>query len=96
MYICIYMYICISICIRIYMYIYMHICIYIYVGVNWAQQIVLWPSLIELATPGGKQGLAFTRYFFTSSCLCTNQSSFHSSRPPAVPTLLQYCCNTIG
>ena len=33
--------------------------------------------------------LAFTRYSFTSSRLCTNQSSFHSSRPPALPTLLQ-------
>jgi len=33
--------------------------------------------------------LAFTRYFFTSSRSCTNQSFFHSSRPPALATLLQ-------
>ena len=41
-------------------------------------------------------GLACTRDFFTSNRLCTNQSSFHSSRPPALPTLLQYYCTTIG
>jgi len=30
------------------------------------------------------------------SRLCTNQSSFHSSGPPALPTLLQYDCTAIG
>jgi len=40
--------------------------------------------------------LAFTRYSFTSSRLCTSQSSFHSSGPPALPTLLQYYCTAIG
>jgi len=40
--------------------------------------------------------LAFTRNPSTSSHLCTNQSSFHSSRPPALPTMLQYDCTTIG
>ena len=39
--------------------------------------------------------LAFTRYCFTSTRLCTNQSSFHSSGPPALPTLLQYYRTTI-
>ena len=40
--------------------------------------------------------LAFTRYCFTSSRLCTSQSSFHSSGAPALPTLSQYDCTTIG
>jgi len=40
--------------------------------------------------------LAFTRYSFTSSRLCMNQSSLHSSGPPALPTLLQYYSTTIG
>jgi len=40
--------------------------------------------------------LAFTRCSFTSSRLFTNQSSGHSSRPSALPTLLQYYCTTIG
>jgi len=34
--------------------------------------------------------LAFAKHSFTLSRLCTNQSSFHSSHPPALPTLLQY------
>ena len=50
-------------------------------------------TLVVGAAPGG---LALTRYSFTSSRLCTNQSSFDSSRPPALPTLLQYYCTTIG
>jgi len=41
-------------------------------------------------------GLAFTRYCLTSSRLCTNQSSVHCSRPPALPMLLQYYCMSIG
>ena len=41
-------------------------------------------------------GLAFTRYCSTSSRLWTDQSSFHSSGPPALPTLLQYYCTIIG
>jgi len=40
------------------------------------------------------KGQAFTRYSVTSSYLCTNQSSFHSSGPSALPTLLQYDCTT--
>jgi len=40
--------------------------------------------------------LAFTRYSFTSSRLCTSQSSFHSSGPPALPALLQYYCTSIA
>ena len=39
---------------------------------------------------------AFTRYCFTPIRLCTNQTSFLSSGPPALPTLLQYCCTSIG
>jgi len=42
------------------------------------------------------QLLAFTRYSFTSSRLCTNQPCCYSSRPPALPTPLQYYCTTIG
>jgi len=33
--------------------------------------------------------LAFTRYSFTSTRLCTNRSSSHSRGAPALPTLLQ-------
>jgi len=40
--------------------------------------------------------LAFTRYCFASSRLCTSQSSFHSPGAPALPTLLQYHCTIIG
>ena len=40
--------------------------------------------------------LVFTRYWFTSICVCTNQSSVLSSGPPALPTLLQYYCTSIG
>jgi len=40
--------------------------------------------------------LAFTRHASTSSRLGTNQSFFHSSRPPALATLLQYYCTTVG
>ena len=32
--------------------------------------------------------LAFTRCSFPSSRVCTNQTSFHSPRPPALPTLV--------
>ena len=42
------------------------------------------------------RALASKRYSFTSSRLCTNQASFHSSGPPALPTLLQYYCTAIG
>jgi len=40
--------------------------------------------------------LAFTRYCFTLRLLCTNQPSFHFPRPPALPTLVQDYCTTIG
>jgi len=40
--------------------------------------------------------LTFTRYCFTSSRVCTSQSSFQYSGPPALPTLLQYYCTAIG
>ena len=43
-----------------------------------------------------KAQLAFTRYSFTCRRVCTNQSSFHSSGPPAIPTLLQYYFTIIG
>ena len=33
---------------------------------------------------------------FTSRLLCTNQASVRSSRPPALPTLVQYYCTIIG
>jgi len=42
------------------------------------------------------QWLAFTRWCLTSSRVCTNQSFFHSSGPPALPTVLQYYCTTIA
>jgi len=38
--------------------------------------------------------LAFTRYCYTFSRLCTNQSSFYSSGPPAL--LRVHCCSTIA
>jgi len=50
---------------------------------------------VESAVLGGCP-LAFTRYSFTCRRLCTNQSSFHSSGPPALPTLLQYYYTIIG
>jgi len=40
--------------------------------------------------------LAFTKQCFTSSLLCTNQPSFRSFRPPALPTLGQCYCTIIG
>ena len=40
--------------------------------------------------------LAFTRYSFAYKLLCTNQPSYHFPRPPALPTLVQYYCTTIG
>ena len=42
------------------------------------------------------QGLAFTRYCFTSSRFCTSQSFFSFSDPPALLTVLQYYCTTTG
>jgi len=52
----------------------------------------------ETASPIRLRGwdLAFTRYSFTSRFLCTNQPFFHSPRQPALPTLVQYYCTTIG
>jgi len=46
-----------------------------------------------MATP---LALAFTIYCFTSSRLCTSRSFYHSSGPPALPTLVQYYCTAIG
>jgi len=40
--------------------------------------------------------LAFTRYYFTSRLLWTIQPSFHSPRPPALATLVEYYRTTIG
>ena len=40
--------------------------------------------------------LAFTIYSITSRLLCTNQPSLHSPRPPALPTLVQHYCTSIG
>ena len=40
--------------------------------------------------------LVFTRYSFTSRLLFTNQPSFHSPRPSALLTLVQYYCTIIG
>jgi len=40
--------------------------------------------------------LAFTRFFFTARPLCTNRLSVYCPRPPALPTRLQYDCNTIA
>jgi len=63
-------------------YLYVYICMYIYIG------------FIRPAWPTCR--LAFTRYCFISSRLCTSPSSFHSSSPPALRTLMQYCCTAIG
>jgi len=54
------------------------------------------PPLKASSKTPNPRSLAFTRYSFTSSRLCTSQSSFHSSRPPALPTLLQYYCRLLG
>ena len=51
---------------------------------------------IAAPAPSSTRTLAFTRYSFTSRLLCTNQASFHSPRPPALPTLLQYYCTILG
>ena len=40
--------------------------------------------------------LAFTKYNFTSSRLCTKQTSFSFSCLPELPTLLRYYCTTIA
>jgi len=42
------------------------------------------------------QDIRLTRYSFTLRLLCTNQPSFHSPRPPALSTLVQYYCTIIG
>ena len=44
----------------------------------------------------GEHSLTCTRYSFTSRLFGTNQPSFHSPRPPALPTLVQYYCTLIG
>jgi len=49
-----------------------------------------------VASYGAAQQLAYTRYSLTSNCFCTNKSSFHSAGPPALPTLLQFYCTTVG
>jgi len=48
------------------------------------------------ASVGLTLDLAFPRYSFTSGLMCTNQPSFNSPRPPALPTLVQYYCTTTG
>jgi len=47
-------------------------------------------------SPSAPCALAFTRYPFASRCSCRNQPPFHSLLPPALPTLVQYYCTTIG
>jgi len=102
-YVCIYIciYICVCVCVCIYMYIYIRPLIspplrYL----SGTRCLRHWR--LSVSARGANDGprkeslahrtsgkLAFTKYSFTSSRLCTNQSSFHSSRPPALPTLLQ-------
>jgi len=50
------------------------------------------PDKGSIQRGGLHRGLAFTRDLFTSGLLCTNQPSFHSPPPPALPTLVQYYC----
>ena len=52
------------------------------------------PTLRYDLSPGSI--LAFIRYSFTSRLLCINHPCFHSPRPPAFPTLMQYYCTIIG
>jgi len=60
-------------------------------------------SSVSTSSPGAEAGagwqplwLACTSYLFTLTLLCTNQPCFHSPRPPALPTLMQYHCTIIG
>ena len=87
--------------IYIYIYIYMYIrsrepacaraCVYLY-----TYRSMFTPNPPRLsgfvirATFLRRNASAFTRYSIHSSRLCTNQSSVHPPRPPALPTLLQY------
>jgi len=38
----------------------------------------------------------FYKIFVYFRLLCTNQPTFHSPRPPTLPTMVQYYCTTIG
>jgi len=59
-------------------------------------------TALSSAPSGSKTGFGLTRSWplqdirSRSRLLCTNQPSFHSPRPPALPTLLQYYCMIIG
>jgi len=69
----------------------MCVCIYL--------SIYIWGAGVlgsEWGTNAARPTLAFTRYCFTSRPLCTNQSSLYCPSPPALPTQLQYDCNTIA
>ena len=88
------MYVYTYIYIYIYMYMYMHIYKYLYIYISIYQTvdiyIYIYAYMYHTCT------LAFTRYCFTASRVCANQSSFHLSGPPALPALLQYRCTAIG
>ena len=71
----------------------MYVCIYIYIYIyilpaapSAAPTAASRSSLSPVAMPF--RPFTCTRYYFTSSRLCTNQSSFHPSIPPALPTVL--------
>jgi len=53
-----------------------------------------WPMLSAMWVGALRFGLY--KILLTSSRLCTNQSSFHSSGPPVLPTLVQYYCTATG
>ena len=57
--------------------------------------MVALPSWLSAAAREEGQGLAFTRYFFTSPLYCGSQSSFYCP-PPAKPILLQSQCTAIA
>ena len=84
----------------IYIYIYIYTYIYIYIYIE-RERVSSGPCLglalcFQVRHAKQSSALAFTRYSFTSRLLCTHQPSFHSPRPLAFPTLVQYYCTTIG
>ena len=101
-YIYIYIYYVCGVCVYTYVYIYIHIyahtCIYIYTYIQ--KYIAAAWELLSIPTQSpeivARFPLAFTRYSFTLRLLCTNQPFFHSTRPLALPTLVQYYSTTVG